>query len=83
MTFIERLSFKKRFGTPATLALFGALAAPEPLGTIMLIYAAMWWWQSRKVRRGLRKVSQSDCGGAFLPNFLSSTCRLRSSARRR
>ncbi len=50
MTFIERLSFKKRFGTPVTLALFGALAAPEPLGTIMLIYAAMWWWQSRKVK---------------------------------
>ena len=50
MTFIERLSFKKRFGPPVTLALFGALAAPEPLGTIMLIYAAMWWWQSRKVK---------------------------------
>ncbi len=49
MTFIERLSFKKRFGTPGTLALFGALAAPEPLGTIML-NAAIWWWQSRRVK---------------------------------
>ena len=50
MTFMERFSFKKRFGSPATLALFGALAAPEPLGTIMLVCAAAWWWQSRRVK---------------------------------
>jgi hypothetical protein len=50
MAFMERLSFKRRFGSPVTLALFGAFAAPEPLGTIMLLYAAMWWWQSRRVK---------------------------------
>ena len=50
MTFMDRLALKERFGSPVTLALFGALAAPEPLGMIMLIYAAMWWWQSRKLK---------------------------------
>jgi hypothetical protein len=50
MTFMERLSFKKRFGSPVKLALFGAFAVPEPLGTIILAYAAIWWWRSRKIR---------------------------------
>jgi hypothetical protein len=48
MTFLERVSFKKRFESPATLALFGAFAVPEPFGTIVLAYAAVWWWRSRK-----------------------------------
>jgi hypothetical protein len=48
MTFLERVSFKKRFESPATLALFGAFAVPEPFGTIVLAYAAFWWWRSRK-----------------------------------
>jgi hypothetical protein len=48
MTFLERVSFKKRFESPATLALFGAFAVPEPFGTIILAYAAIWWWRSRK-----------------------------------
>jgi len=47
---MERLSFKKRFGSPTTLALFGAFAAPEPLGILMLIYAAVWWLKSRTVK---------------------------------
>jgi hypothetical protein len=50
VTFIERLSFKKRFESPATLALFGAFAVPEPFGTIILAYAAFWWWRSRKIK---------------------------------
>jgi len=45
---MERVSFKKRFGSPAALALFGAFAVPEPFGTIVLAYAAVWWWQSRR-----------------------------------
>jgi hypothetical protein len=48
MSCLERLSFKKRFRSPAALAIFGAFAAPEPLGAIMLVCAAMWWWKSRK-----------------------------------
>jgi hypothetical protein len=48
MTFLERVSFKNRFESPATLALFGAFAVPEPFGTIILAYAAVWWWRSRK-----------------------------------
>jgi hypothetical protein len=47
---MERLSFKRRFGSPATLALFGVFGAPEPLGMIMLLCAVLWWWQSRKVK---------------------------------
>jgi hypothetical protein len=50
MTFLERVSFKKRFESPATLALFGAFAVPEPFGTIILAYAAFWWWRSRKIK---------------------------------
>jgi len=45
---MERLLFKKRFRSPAALAVFGAFAAPEPLGVIMLICAAVWWWRSRQ-----------------------------------
>ena len=48
MKSLEPLSFKKRFRSPAALALFGAFAAPEPLGAIMVVCAAMWWWSSRK-----------------------------------
>lgn len=48
MAFIERLSLKERFSSPAALALFGAFAVPEPFGTIILAYAAFWWWRSRK-----------------------------------
>jgi hypothetical protein len=48
MTFLERVSFKKRFESPATLALFGAFAVPEPFGTIILACAAFWWWRSRR-----------------------------------
>jgi hypothetical protein len=50
MAFIERLSLKERFSSPAALALFGAFAVPEPFGTIILAYAAFWWWRSRKIR---------------------------------
>jgi hypothetical protein len=50
MTFLERVSFKQRFGSPAALALFGAFAVPEPFGTIILAYAAFWWWRSRKIK---------------------------------
>ncbi len=52
MTFIKRLSLKKRFGSPAALAVFGAFAVPEPFGTIILAYAAFWWWRSRKNKAG-------------------------------
>ena len=48
MAFIERLSWKERFSSPGALALFGAFAVPEPFGTIILAYAAFWWWRSRK-----------------------------------
>jgi hypothetical protein len=48
MSRMGRLSFKKRFRSPAALAIFGAFAAPEPLGAIMVVCAAMWWWKSRK-----------------------------------
>jgi hypothetical protein len=48
MDFIKRLPFKKRFRSPAALAVFGAFAAPEPLGAIMVFCAAIWWWKSRK-----------------------------------
>jgi len=58
MTFLERVSFKKRFASPATLALFGAFAVPEPFGTIILAYAAFWWWRSRKV-----KTARLNSGG--------------------
>lgn len=50
MTFLERVSLKKHFDSPATLALFGAFAVPEPFGTIILAYAAFWWWRSRKIK---------------------------------
>jgi hypothetical protein len=50
MTFVERLSLKKRFSSPAALAVFGAFAVPEPFGTLILAYAALWWWRSRKTR---------------------------------
>jgi hypothetical protein len=52
MTFMERLSLKKRFSSPAALAVFGAFAVPEPFGTIILAYAAFWWWRSRKNKSG-------------------------------
>lgn len=55
MAFIERLSLKERFSSPAALALFGAFAVPEPFGTIILAYAAFWWWRSRKIKS--RKLS--------------------------
>lgn len=59
VTFIERLSFRKRFESPATLALFGAFAVPEPFGTIILAYAAFWWWRSRKSKAaGLRSGNE-------------------------
>ena len=45
MGFVECLSFTKRFRSPGALAVFGAFAAPEPLGAIMLICAVVWWWQ--------------------------------------
>jgi hypothetical protein len=48
MICMERLAFKKRFGSPAALAVLDAFAAPEPLGAIMLICAAVWWWRSRR-----------------------------------
>jgi hypothetical protein len=35
MSCVKRLAFKKRFGSPAALAAFGAFAAPEPLGVII------------------------------------------------
>jgi hypothetical protein len=52
MTLMERLALKKRFGSPAALAVFGAFAVPEPFGTIILAYAAFWWWRSRKNKAG-------------------------------
>lgn len=58
MTFLKRVSFKKRFGSPAALAVFGAFAVPEPFGTIILAYAAFWWWRSRKNKAD--KLSGAD-----------------------
>lgn len=49
MRFLQNPAFKGRFRSPTTLALFGAFAAPEPLGTIMVLCAALWWWRSRKL----------------------------------
>jgi len=77
MTFLERVSFKKRFESPAMLALFGAFAVPEPFGTIILAYAAFWWWRSRKIKAaGLKGGDEppfaaditsriADCRGLF------------------
>jgi hypothetical protein len=48
MGVMGRLSFKKRFRSPAALAAFGAFAVPEPFGAIMLFCAAIWWWQRRR-----------------------------------
>ena len=58
MTFIERLSLKKRFSSPAALAVFGAFAVPEPFGTIILAYAAFWWWRTRRNKAG--KLNSAD-----------------------
>jgi hypothetical protein len=58
MTFIERLSLKKRFSSPAALAVFGAFAVPEPFGTIILAYAAIWWWRSRRNKAGKSKGTE-------------------------
>jgi hypothetical protein len=58
MAFIERLSLKERFSSPGALALFGAFAVPEPFGTIILAYAAFWWWRSRKIKS--RRLGNSN-----------------------
>jgi hypothetical protein len=58
MVFIERLSLKERFRSPAALAVFGAFAVPEPFGTLVLAYAAFWWWRSRKNKAG--KLNSGD-----------------------
>jgi len=57
MSSVERMSFKRRFRSPAALAIFGAFAAPEPLGAILLVCSAMWWWRSRGERSGDTAVS--------------------------
>jgi hypothetical protein len=51
MRVLGRLSLRKRFRSPAALAAFGAFAAPEPFGAIILLCAAVWWWHRR--RKGL------------------------------
>ena len=48
MNLMQRLSLQRRFRSPGALAAFGAFAAPEPLGAIMIVCAAVWWWQARK-----------------------------------
>ena len=68
MTFIKRLSLKKRFGSPAALAVFGAFAVPEPFGTIILAYAAFWWWRSRKNKA-------DKFGGTGEPRFAADIAR--------
>jgi hypothetical protein len=76
MTFIDRLSLKERFRSPATLALFGAFAVPEPFGTIILAYAAVWWWRSRKNKS--RKLNGSDTSplAAIKPRGFAAAYRL-------
>jgi hypothetical protein len=61
---LERFAFKKRFHSPAALAAFGAFAAPEPLGMIILICAAVWWWRGRQAakRRWLMSVANVEVG---------------------
>jgi hypothetical protein len=76
MAFIERLSWKERFSSPGALALFGAFAVPEPFGTIILAYAAFWWWRSRKIK--LRKLGNSDAPSwtAIKPRAYAAAYRL-------
>jgi Flp pilus assembly protein TadB len=76
MAFIERLSLKERFSSPAALALFGAFAVPEPFGTIILAYAAFWWWRSRKIKS--RRLGNSDAPSlaAIKPRAYAAAYRL-------
>jgi hypothetical protein len=75
MAFIERLSLKERFSSPAALALFGAFAVPEPFGTIILAYAAFWWWRSRKIKA--RKLRDSGAPlTAIQPHAYAAAYRL-------
>ncbi len=52
MSGTERFAPTKRFSSPAALAAFGAFAAPEPIGLILLICAAVWWWRARRRSAG-------------------------------
>jgi hypothetical protein len=73
MTFLERISLKKRFESPATLALFGAFAVPEPFGTIILAYAAFWWWRSRKIKAaGLKNGDEQPFAADITPRAASA-----------
>jgi hypothetical protein len=76
MTFLERVSFKKRFDSPATLALFGAFAVPEPFGTIILAYAAFWWWRSRKIKAAGLKADHGPPFAAEISQHAADRFRL-------
>ncbi len=57
MRSLDYSALKKRFRSPATLALFGAFAAPEPAGVIIVLCAALWWLRSRKRLALFRSLS--------------------------
>jgi hypothetical protein len=75
MAFIERLSLKERFISPAALALFGAFAVPEPFGTIILAYAAFWWWR-RKIKSRRLGASDAPSLAAVKPRAYAAAYRL-------
>jgi hypothetical protein len=76
MAFIERLSLKERFSSPGALALFGAFAVPEPFGTIILAYAAFWWWRSRKIKSRRLGNSNAPSLAAIKPRAYAAADRL-------